>query len=192
MLSSLISSGTRIKILTQFLSHPDEKYYVRQLAVILGVSVGTIHRELIRLQDSGILNSDNVGNLRFFRVNKASPVFEELKQIVFKTEGVQGRLKAELKNLKGLKAAFIYGSFAKGEENARSDIDLFLLGDISEDELIQKISALEGEFDREINFTIYTASDFKKEMKRGNSFLKDVIKNPKIFLVGSMDLLNGL
>lgn len=192
MLSSLISSGTRRKILTQFLSHPDEKYYVRQLAVILGVSVGTIHRELIRLQGSGILNSDNVGNLRFFRVNKASPVFKELKQIIFKTEGVQGRLKAELKNLKGLKTAFIYGSFAKGEENAHSDIDLFLLGDISEDELIQKISGLEGEFDREINFTIYTVSDFKKEMKRGGSFLSDVIKNPKIFLLGSMDVLNGL
>lgn len=192
MLSALISSGTRRKILTQFLSHPDEKYYVRQLAVILGVSVGTIHRELIRLQDSGILNSDNVGNLRFFSVNKASPVFKELKQIIFKTEGVQGRLEAELKNLKGLKAAFIYGSFAKGEENAHSDIDLFLLGDISEDELIQKISGLEGEFDREINFTIYTVSDFKKEMKRGGSFLSDVIKNPKIFLLGSMDVLNGL
>ncbi|MCG2714417.1 MAG: nucleotidyltransferase domain-containing protein [Candidatus Omnitrophica bacterium] len=192
MLSSLISSGTRRKILTQFLSHSDEKYYVRQLAVILGVSVGTIHRELIRLQGSGILNSDNVGNLRFFRVNKASPVFKELKQIIFKTEGVQGRLKAELKNLKGLKTTFIYGSFAKGEENAHSDVDLFLLGDISEDELIQKISDLEGEFDREINFTIYTTSDFKKEMKRGSSFLKDVIKNPKIFLVGGMDVLNGL
>jgi len=192
MFSSLISSGTRRKILTQFLSHPDEKYYVRQLAVILGVSVGTIHRELIRLQGSGILNSDKVGNLRFFCVNKASPVFKELKQIVFKTEGVQGRLKAELKNLKGLKTAFIYGSFAKGEENAHSDVDLFLLGGISEDELIQKISALEGEFDREINFTIYTASDFKKEMKRESSFLKDVIKNPKIFLIGSMDILNGL
>lgn len=192
MLHSLISSVTRRKILTQFLSHPDEKYYVRQLAVILGVSVGTVHRELIRLLGSGILNSDNVGNLRFFHVNKASPVFKELKQIIFKTEGVQGRLKAELKNLKGLKTAFIYGSFAKGEENAHSDIDLFLLGDISEDELIQKISGLEGEFDREINFTIYTVSDFKKEMKRGGSFLSDVIKNPKIFLLGSMDVLNGL
>ena len=192
MLSSIISSGTRRKILTQFLSHPDEKYYVRQLAVILGISVGTIHRELVRLLDSGILNSDNVGNLRFFRVNKAAPVFRELKQIIFKTEGVQGRLKAELKNLKGLKAAFIYGSFARGEENAHSDIDLFLLGEISEDELIQKISDLEGEFDREINFTIYTAADFKKEMKKETSFLKDVIHNPKIFLVGARGVLNVL
>ena len=192
MLSSLISSGTKRKILTQFLSHPDDKYYVRQLAAVLGISVGTIHRELVRLQASGILDSDNVGNLRFFRVNKASPVFKELKQIIFKTEGVQGRLEVKLKSLKGLKAAFIYGSFAKGEENAHSDIDLFLFGDFSEDELIPKISELEGEFDREINFTIYTALDFKKEMKKDNSFLKDVIKNQKIFLVGNIGVLNGL
>ena len=186
MLSSLISSGTRRKILTQFLSHSDEKYYVRQLAVILGISVGTIHRELIRLQESGILDSDNIGNLRFFRVNKASPVFKELKQIIFKTEGVQGRLEAELKKLKGLKTAFIYGSFAKGEENAKSDIDLLLVGDFNEDELIGKLSPLENKLKREVNYTIYPPDEFSRKSKEKGSFLNEVLKTKLIFLKGSL------
>ena len=104
--------------------------------------------------------------------------------MVFKTEGIKGRLQQELAKLKGIKAAFIYGSFAKEKERAGSDIDLFLLGNINEDELIAKISSLEKEFRREINYTIYTQGEFKKEQKNKNSFILEVINEPKIFLIG--------
>lgn len=184
MLNTLISSKTKRAILKQFLSHIDEKYYVRQLAAILGLSVGTLHRELVKLEKSGILTSQNIGNLRFFQVNKNNPLFKELKQIIFKTEGVQGRAAGELKKVSGIKTAFIYGSFAKEKENASSDIDLFLIGDIVEDKLIPRISFLEGEFSREINYTIYTPEEFHKQKQRGNSFVLEVITGPKIFLIG--------
>lgn len=189
MLDALISSKTKRAILKQFFSNPDEKYYIRQLAVILNISVGTIHRELIKLEKSGILESEPIGNLRFFCINKKNPLFAELKQIVFKTEGVKGRMEAELNRIKGISTAFIYGSFAKGEEKGNSDIDLFLVGNINEDELIKKISGLEGEFNREINYTIYTKEEFKKEIENKNSFILEVLKEPKIFLVGKEDEL---
>jgi predicted nucleotidyltransferase len=109
--------------------------------------------------------------------------------MIFKTEGIKGRLEQELSGVKGIKAAFIYGSFAKDEERSDSDIDLFLIGDIDEDELISKISSLEKEFIREINYTIYTQREFKKEKKNKNSFVLEVIGDPKIFLTGgSSDL----
>ncbi len=184
MLEALIASKTKRDILKRFLSNPDEKYYVRQLAAILNSSAGTIHRELTKFEKSGILKSENVGNLRFFYINKMNPLFTELKQMVFKTEGVKGRIEIELKDLKGLGAAFIYGSFAKEQERADSDIDLFLVGDIDENELIPKISALEREFNREINFTIYTAKELKQEKENKNSFILELLKKPKIFLVG--------
>jgi predicted nucleotidyltransferase len=153
------------------------------------MSVGTVHRELVKFKESGILNSENLGNLRFFFVNKKNPLFNELKQMIFKTEGIKGRLEQELSGVKGIKAAFIYGSFAKDEERSDSDIDLFLIGDIDEDELISKISSLEKEFIREINYTIYTQREFKKEKKNKNSFVLEVIGDPKIFLTGgSSDL----
>jgi len=95
----------------------------------------------------------------------------------------------ELNRIKGIKTAFIYGSFAKGEEKGNSDIDLFLVGNINEDELIQKISGLESELNREINHTIYTKEEFKKEIENKNSFILEVLKEPKIFLVGKQDEL---
>lgn len=187
MLEALISSKTKRAILKKFLSKPDERYYVRQLATILGSSVGAVHRELTRFKQSGILNSENVGNLRFFYINKRNPLFTELKQMIFKTEGVKGRMEIKLKKLKGIKAGFIYGSFAKQEERGDSDIDLFLIGNINEDELIPKISSLEAEFNREINYTIYTAGELKKEKENKNSFVLETLKEPKIFLIGDMD-----
>ena len=189
MLETLISSKTKREILKRFLLNPDEKYYVRQLSGILNSSVGTIHRELIKFEKSGILKSENVGNLRFFYINKKNPLFIELKKIVFKTEGVKGRMETELGKIEGIKAAFIYGSFAKEEERGDSDIDLFLVGDVNENELIPKISILEKEFNREINYTIYTVKELKKERKDKNSFILEVLGNAKIFLIGGK---NGL
>lgn len=185
MLDTIISSKTKRAILKQFLSNPQEKYYVRQLAGTLKTSVGTLHRELVKLEKSGILKSDNVGNLRFFSVNKANPLFKELKKLIFKTEGIEGSLKKSLESLTGLKAAFIYGSFAQGQERSDSDVDIFLLGTVNEDELLQKISHLESEFDREINYTIYTEDELRKQKTKRNSFILDVIKGPKIFVKGT-------
>lgn len=192
MLNSLISSKTKRQILKQFLSNPEEKYYLRQLSVILKISVGTLHRELNRLEKSGILVSEPLGNLRFFSANKSFPVFQELKQIIFKTEGIKGTLEQVLKEVKGIKAALIYGSFARQEEKAHSDIDVFLLGDISEDKLITKISELENQFQREINYTIYSLAEFKKKKKAKNSFILEVLRGPKLFLVGTQEELDAI
>jgi predicted nucleotidyltransferase len=186
MLDILISSKIKRAILKQFLSCPENKFYVRQIASILNISVGTIHRELIKFEKSGILNSEHLGNLRFFSVNKKNILFNELKQIIFKTEGIKGRLEQELNGIKGIKVAFIYGSFAKNKERASSDVDLFLIGNIDEDELISKISSLEREFSREINYTIYSQEEFKKEKKNKNSFILEIMGDSKIFLIGGL------
>lgn len=184
MLEALISSKIKRAILKEFLLNPEEKYYIRQLAVIINSSVGTVHRELIKFEKNNILKSEYIGNLRFFYINKENPLFEELKEMVFKTEGIKGRMERGLNNIKGIKIAFIYGSFAKKEQGGYSDIDLFLVGDINEDELVPKIGELEKEFNREINYTIYIAKELKKEKKNKNSFILEILKGPKIFLLG--------
>jgi DNA-binding transcriptional ArsR family regulator len=88
MLNALIASKTKRAILKQLLTNSEKKYYVRQMASILDMSVGTIHRELIKFEKNSILKSENIGNLRFFSANKSNPLFKELKQIIFKTEGI--------------------------------------------------------------------------------------------------------
>jgi predicted nucleotidyltransferase len=106
--------------------------------------VGTIHRELKKLTSFGILKTRLIGNLKLFSLNKQNPIHEELKNIIYKTEGVIKLVGDAMSCIDGVKVAFIYGSFAKGDERQDSDVDIFLIGDnINEDKLISNISNLE-------------------------------------------------
>lgn len=185
MLNSLIASKTRRLLLNTFFSNPGVEYYTRQLASILGISVGNIHREIKKLLSAGILNVRNVGNIKLFSLNKQNPIYEEIKNIIYKTEGVVKLVKDAVADVGGVKAAFIYGSFAKGDERPDSDIDVFLIGDdVDENELVANISALEKKLFKEINYTRYTESEYKKEKKKKNSFILETIKGKKIFIKG--------
>ncbi|MBF0479589.1 MAG: nucleotidyltransferase domain-containing protein [Candidatus Omnitrophica bacterium] len=188
MLSGLLGSKTRQVLLNTFFSNPGNEYYTRQLASMHKMSVGTLHREIKKLIFLGILNVREVGNIKLFYLNKQNPVYEELKNIVYKTAGVIKLVQDCLIKINGVKAAFIYGSFAKGEERQDSDIDIFLIGDdIDEDKLVINISNLEKKLFKEINYTRYTNGEYQKEKKKKNSFVLEVIKGKKIFIKGSKD-----
>ena len=185
MLNSLIASKTRRKLLNTFFSNIGSEYYTRQLASVLGISVGTIHREIKALLSSGILNVRSVGNIKLFSLNKQNPIYEEIKNIISKTEGVVKLVKDAVADVGGVKAAFIYGSFAKGDERPDSDVDVFVIGnDVDEDELVVNISALEKKLFKEINYTRYAESEYKKEKKKKNSFILETIRGKKIFVKG--------
>lgn len=188
MLKGLIASKTRRLLLSTFFNNPESEYYVRQLASILGISVGTIHREVKQLVSYGMFNVKSVGNIKLYSLNKQNPIYEEIKQIIYKTEGAIKLVKEAVSDIEGVKIAFIYGSFAKGDERQDSDIDVFLLGDdINEDILVKKISHLEKLLFKEINYTRYTQNEYKKEKSKKNSFLLEVVKGKKIFIKGGQD-----
>lgn len=185
MLKSLIASKTRRLLLSTFFSNLETEYYTRQLASMLGISAGTIHREIGQMETSGILKARRVGNIKLFSLNRQNPVYEEIKNIVYKTEGAIKLVKDAVSGVKGIKVAFIYGSFAKGNEKQDSDIDIFLLGDnIDENDLLIKISHLDKQLSKEINYTRYTESDYEGEKMKRNSFLLGVLKGKKIFIKG--------
>ena len=185
MLKSLMGSKTRQVLLNTFFGSPDKEYYTRQLASMHEMSVGTLHREIKKLLSAGILNVREVGNIKLFSLNKQNPVYEDLKNIISKTEGVIKLVKDAVCRVEGVKVAFIYGSFAKGDERHDSDIDIFLIGDsIDENELILGISDLEKKLFKEINYTRYTESEYKTEKKKKNSFILEVINGKKTFIKG--------
>jgi predicted nucleotidyltransferase len=186
MLKNLIGSKTRQIVLKAFVESPDTEYYTRQLAGLHRISVGTLHRELKKLSSLGILKARNIGNIKLFSLNKQNPVYEEIKNIIYKTEGVVKFLKDAIPGINGIKAAFVYGSFAKGDERQDSDVDIFLIGDaIDENELIRAINNIEKKLFKEINYTQYTEREYKREKKKKNSFIVEVIKGKKIFIKGS-------
>ena len=178
----ITKSKTREKILQLLFADINKKYYPRQLEKILELPVSNIHRELLSLEKSGLLRKEKIGNSVFYYLNRESAIFNDFKNIVFKTIGIEGTLRKELKKIKGIERAFIFGSFAKNKEDSSSDVDLMIIGGINEDELVEKISNLENLLNREINYHIWSEKEFKKKAKT-ESFIQSILDGPKIELI---------
>ena len=183
-IARLFKSKTRKAIFGLYFSNPEAEYYLRELERTLSIPVSMIRKELLQLEREGVFVSHKKGNLVYYHINKSYPIFAELKSIVFKTIGIQGLLKEAVGKIKGIEAAFIYGSFAKNNENAASDIDLLIIGNPNEDKLVREINGIEKTIKREINYTLYAMKEFKKKKRVKDSFVLDLLENPKIFLVG--------
>ncbi len=179
----IAKSKTRQDLLALFFTNSSQKYYLRELERVLGYAASTIRRELLKFQKDGLLKTEKVGNLLYYSLNNAHPLFKELKSIVSKTIGVEGSLRHILLSLKGIKVAFIYGSFAKHKEQAASDIDLMIIGNPDTSDLNEKISVLERKLKREINPTIYSLKEYQAKKKAKTEFLTELLKNPKIMLI---------
>lgn len=181
----IFNSKTRKELFRLYFTNPDSEYYLRELERLLRVPVSMIRAELIRLEDDGVFVSKRKANLVYYYLNKSYPLFEELKSIVFKTIGAQALLKQMVKEVKGVELAFIYGSFARKEENAKSDIDILIVGEINESALLSKIRKLERILKREINYALFTKNEFREKIEEKDSFILGLKNSPKIFLVGS-------
>jgi len=179
-------------ILEIFFNDPQKSYYLRQLGRIIGKEPGVFQKDTNKLVESGILLSEYQANSRFFKLNKNHPLYPEFKSIFFKTLGAEGKLKEILGKIQDIKVAFIFGSFAKNKEDSFSDIDLMLIGNPDEDLLISKISKLESQLDREINYHIFSLTDWGKKLEEKDSFIKNILAQSKIFLIGNKNELSRI
>ncbi len=174
--------GLRRDLLTHAFTHPDQEFYVRELASLIVVDPGNLSRELKKLEAEGLFQSKFRGNQKYYSLNKRYPLFAELKKMVFKTEGVAGSLKDAVNKFSGVSSSFIYGSYAKEKEKTSSDVDLIIVGRVPRAEFTREIRHLESQINREINFTSYTEEEFEKERKKEGGFLNLILKG-KIFLL---------
>jgi len=186
MLEKLFTSKTRVKLLTLFLLNPETRLYVREIARKTGENTNAIRRELQNLEDISLLLSEKKGNLKYYSTNKKMPLYIELTNIILKTEGVGRNLSENLTSIGSIETAFIYGSFASGSAGGKSDIDLFIIGHVHEDELIRCIEKLEKELYREINYVIFTPAEFSQRRRNNDPFIKNVISEKKVMLIGDL------
>jgi len=184
-MEKIFGSRIRAKILGWLFTHPDKSFFVRQMALILKEDPTNVSREMAKLEELGILRSKRNGNLKHFQTNLECPFFEDLKGLVLKTTGVAGRIQAALEKLAGIEYAFIYGSYAKGEEKADSDVDLLIIGDVDMDRLDSNLGKLEKTLGREINYVLYSMEEFKSKKKAKDGFLMDVLSGKKIMAIGN-------
>ena len=175
------------EILNLFFKDPDREYYFRELARNLGKEPAYFRNPLNNLVKGGVLVDKRKGNLRFFKLNKNYPLYEELKKIISKTIGAEGQIKEIINSLEGIEEAFIFGSVAKGKENIHSDIDLMLIGRVDQDKLIEAVNKVEKELGREINYHIFTKEEVLKKIKEKDSFFVNIFSESKIILKGNLD-----
>ena len=183
----LMHSKLRRKLLSYCFTHPDESFYVRELALLINEDTGNLSRELRKLEKQGLYYSQKRGKEKFYSLNKSYPLFKELKEIMFKTEGVEGSLRNLVNAYKEISLAFIYGSYAKGGEKKTSDIDLVLVGKLSVNQFTRQLRQVESKFNREINFTPYLKKEFDKEKKKEGGFLNIILKDKIIIIKGKLN-----
>ncbi len=181
MLKSLFSSSIRADVLSLLLNSPDEQFYIREIAELLRKNPSGVKRELDNLEKMGIVMSEKVANLKYFRANKESPLFSELKNLITKSLGLPGAVKAVLRAF-GAKAAFLYGPYAEGDDV--NTVDLFVIGALSS--LTKELKDIERRFDRKINCTIVDEEEYELKKKKGDANLKRLLSGKRIALIGRL------
>lgn len=193
MLLDLLFGRYRQRALAQLLLHPDSSYHVRELARLIDTPPGTLHKELARLAEVGLLSRTRQGNQVRYQANRDCPVFAELAGVFRKTSGLVGVLAEALRGVQPApELALVFGSLARGEENARSDVDLLLLTDGSFGDAVKALHPAQGILQREINPVLYTAAEFARRIEAGDGFVLNILAHPKLFVIGTPDDLGKL
>lgn len=193
MLLDLLFGTYRQRALTQLLLNPESSYHVRELARLTGTTPGTLHKELIRLAEAGLLLREAQGNQVRYRANHACPVFPELAGLLRKTSGAPMMIADALASLSPApKLALIFGSLARGTENPGSDIDLLVIGGASFGAVVKTLHPTQLALQREINPVIYSAAEFKRRVAARDGFVANILANPTLFVIGTANDLAKL
>jgi len=172
-----IKSKIAEKVLGYYLINKKARHCVNELAKMLKLDPGNLDRKLRDMEKEGLLASEKQGNLKYFILNEKYPLFAEIETIYKLKYGVEKKVADSLKNLKGLKSAYIFGSYVKNKLNPESDIDILLIGQHSSLEAKRLISGLGDELRRELNIIDMTEKEFHKRKCEEDEFVKDVFKN---------------
>lgn len=185
-LADALFGGTQQRVLGLLFGQPDRSFYASEVIALARGGSGAVQRELARLAQSELVTVRLSGNQKHYQANPASPVFDELCGIVRKTMGLAEPMREALAPLaERIKAAFIYGSVAKRQDAAGSDIDLMVVSDeVTYADLYERLEAVSQKVGRPVKPTIYTSVELAKRVATGGAFVKRILEQPKIWLKG--------
>ena len=186
--ATVLFGSTRRRVLGWLLGHPDEAYYLRELVRQVGGAVGAVQRELELLTASGLVHREVRGKQVYFQANQKAAIFPELQGLFAKTVGLVDILRESLMPLADrMRAAFVFGSAARGELHASSDVDLLVVGDVSFGDVITAIKGAEKRLGRDVNPTVFSEDEFRTKVLAKHHFVTAVLAQPKMFVLGEDD-----
>jgi len=188
-MADALFSGTRQKLLRFLFGQPENTYTLGDLIRRAQAGSGAVQRELARLVESGLVRVERKARSNQYRANPDAPIFAELCSIVRKLFGPEEVIRAALEPLSArMQVALLYGSVAKGEDRADSDIDILIVSDeLLLEDLHTALTDAERSLEREINPTIYTREEFEHRKESGSPFLADVLTGRHRTLLGELD-----
>jgi len=190
VLAYLLGSRLRAKLLGLLMTHPDERFYVRQISYALNENSTNVSRELTRLADKGILTRITEGRQAYYQADPRCPIYSELRGLAVKTTGLCYVLRDALAPMADrIRAAFVYGSFAGGHERAASDVDVMIVGGLTVAEVVKALRPAQETLGREINPVVYPSAEFAARVREGHHFVARVMSGEKLFLLGDDDEL---
>jgi len=169
--------------------HPERSFYAAEIVRHVHSGAGAVDRELSRLEHSGLVCVERVGNQKHYRANRKSPIYHELFNLVQKTIGLREPLRQSLEPFtKKIKAAFVYGSIAKNTDTAKSDVDLMIVGEgISYSDIYKELGVAESTLSRSVNPNFLATGEWQRKLKRKDSFVSRINSQPKMFVIGTED-----
>jgi len=187
MLEALLPRA-RMAVLTALLTYADRQWHLRALARETGLSAPAVREEANNLAEAGIILRERSGNRVYYRANVESPIFNELLSIIVKTAGVAGPLREALRPLAAkIELAYIYGSFANGTADAKSDVDVMVVGEASMLEVVGALVEASDKLAREVNPTVYSPREYAEALEEGEGFVHEVHHGARIPLIGDSD-----
>lgn len=185
-LADALFAKVQQRVLAVLFGNPGRSYYANEVIGLARSGTGAVQRELARLEAAGLVTAARIGKQKHYQANAASPVFDELRALVLKTSGLADVLREALSAVSDrIRAAFVYGSIAKGEDTAASDIDLMVIGDgLTYADLFGALEEASAKLGRKVAPTIYSPKELARRVKQDNAFITRVLQQPKVWLIG--------
>ncbi len=190
ILAQLLSSQVRAEIFRLLFNGNKTAIHLRDLQRRSQLSIGTIQKEISHLKELDLIIPERDGNRLYYTANANHPLYKEICGLVEKTSGVAEKLKAVLSSIKEIDCAFIFGSLAKSEEKSHSDIDLIIIGNVGQRALSSLFKKITDQTEREINPHIYSLKSWKEKLKKKDHFIKTILNDKKIFLIGDENVIS--
>jgi uncharacterized protein len=189
-IATTLFGQTRRQVLGLLFGRPDETFYVREIARTTGGALGAVQRELQALVGAGILERSVRGRQVFYQANQQCPVFDELHAIVTKTSGLVDVLRAAFFGLLDrIDVAFVFGSLARMGGTGASDVDLFVIGDVSHGDVVDALGDAQTALAREVNPVVQSPDEFKRRVDQKHHFVRRVLGEPRLFILGDAHVL---
>jgi len=192
LLAEILSSRIRAEIFRILFGVNDEALHLREIERRSGLTVGTVQQELKKLLNLDLIKKRKDGNRIYYQARKEHPLYPEIRSIILKTSGLSDVIARALGVSPDIKIAFVFGSIARHDEKAGSDVDLMVIGKLGLRKLTELLDGISEQIGREINPHAMSEGEFLKRRKNKDHFITEVLESPKIFIIGSRNELDAM